>query len=111
MKIVTYQWGGQRHVGRLSADGKDVTPFQFEGKWRERASSRGALALIEMQTEGHTPLSMGAPSLPFSAITLEAPIPRPRRNNFCVGRQIHTQVDLGRGTWQTGRARQLQGLR
>ena len=99
MKIVTYQWGGQRHVGRLSADGKDVTPFQFEGKWRERASNRGSLALIEMQTEGHTPLSMGAPSLPFSAITLEAPIPRPRRNIFCVGKNYteHAKEFAGSG--------------
>lgn len=86
MRIVTYQWSGQRYAGRLSNDGKEVTPFKFEGKWRERAESHGALALIEMMAEGGVLPQAGGPALALNSVTLEAPLPRPRRNIFCVGK-------------------------
>jgi 2-keto-4-pentenoate hydratase/2-oxohepta-3-ene-1,7-dioic acid hydratase in catechol pathway len=89
VRIVTYQWGGRRYVGRLSADGKDVTPLRFDGEWRERAQRGGALALIEMMAEGHPRPQADGVSLPLSALTLEAPLPHPRRNIFCVGKNYY----------------------
>ena len=81
MRVATYWWGGQRHVGRLSDDGSRVTAFDCGARAREV----GALALIEMLADGRPlPRTTGA-SLPLSAITLDAPIPRPRRNIFCSG--------------------------
>ena len=50
LKIATYWWGGRRHVGRLSADGKDVQPLALG----ECAGRRGALALIEAISAGIT---------------------------------------------------------
>jgi 2-keto-4-pentenoate hydratase/2-oxohepta-3-ene-1,7-dioic acid hydratase in catechol pathway len=82
MRIATYWWGGRRHVGRLSADGAELTPLALG----ERAASRGALALVEALADGKPfPAAAGA-KLPLSAVQLDAPLPRPRRNLWCVGR-------------------------
>ncbi len=81
LKIATYWWGGKRHVGRLSEDGRDVQPLAL-GPLAER---RGALALIEAMAEGKAAPRPAGPKLPLSAIKLDAPIPLPRRNIFCSG--------------------------
>jgi 2-keto-4-pentenoate hydratase/2-oxohepta-3-ene-1,7-dioic acid hydratase in catechol pathway len=81
MRIATYWWGGQRHVGRLSDDGARITALACG----DRARDVGALALIEALADGRpVPRTTGA-SLPVSAVTLDAPIPVPRRNIFCSG--------------------------
>ena len=81
MRIATFEHQGQRHVGLVSADATEVTPFKLDAA----AAQSGALALI-----GRTQLApLQAQALPLSAVRLEAPIPRPRRNLFCVGRNYH----------------------
>jgi 2-keto-4-pentenoate hydratase/2-oxohepta-3-ene-1,7-dioic acid hydratase in catechol pathway len=81
VKIATYWWAGRRHVGQLSADGRDVVPLALG----ERAHAVGALALVESMASGAPfPRPAGA-ALPLSAVRLDAPIPVPRRNIFCVG--------------------------
>ncbi len=81
MRIATFEHQGQRHVGLVSADGATVTPFKLDAA----AAQSGALALI-----GRAQLApLQAQALPLSAVRLEAPIPRPRRNLFCVGRNYH----------------------
>lgn len=51
-------------------------------------SQRGIQYLIELQVEGKDlPPTTNAISL--DAITLEAPLPQPRRNVFCVGKNYH----------------------
>jgi 2-keto-4-pentenoate hydratase/2-oxohepta-3-ene-1,7-dioic acid hydratase in catechol pathway len=81
LKIATYWWAGRRHVGRLSADERDVTPLALG----DRAHDVGALALVEsMATGAPIPKPSGA-ALPLSAVKLDAPMPVPRRNIFCVG--------------------------
>jgi 2-keto-4-pentenoate hydratase/2-oxohepta-3-ene-1,7-dioic acid hydratase in catechol pathway len=88
MRIATYRWGGRRHVGLVAADAKSVTPLALG----EHARVIGALALIERLSEGGPmPGSAGA-SLPLSAISLDAPIPRPRRNIFCSGVNYRTHA-------------------
>lgn len=82
MRVATFRWGGRRHAGLLSNDGRRVTPLALG----ERGERRGALALVEVMAAGRgVPRASGA-SLPVSAVTLEAPLPAPRRNLFCVGR-------------------------
>jgi 2-keto-4-pentenoate hydratase/2-oxohepta-3-ene-1,7-dioic acid hydratase in catechol pathway len=81
MRIATWWWGGRRHVGRVSADGRNVTPLAVP----DRARDTGALALIESLADGAAWPGAGGPSLPLSAVKLDAPIPRPRRNIFCAG--------------------------
>jgi 2-keto-4-pentenoate hydratase/2-oxohepta-3-ene-1,7-dioic acid hydratase in catechol pathway len=81
LRIATFEHQGQRHVGLISADATEVTPFKLDAA----AAQSGALALI-----GRTQLApLQAQALPLSAVRLEAPIPRPRRNLFCVGRNYH----------------------
>lgn len=81
MRIATYWWGGQRHVGRLSDDGARVTALACG----ERAREVGALALIEALADGRPLPRTTGTSLPLAAVKLDAPIPVPRRNIFCSG--------------------------
>jgi 2-keto-4-pentenoate hydratase/2-oxohepta-3-ene-1,7-dioic acid hydratase in catechol pathway len=81
MRIATYWWGGQRHVGRLSDDGARITALACG----DRARAVGALALIESLAEGRPLPRTTGTSLPLAAVTLDAPIPVPRRNIFCSG--------------------------
>lgn len=74
-------WAGRRNVGRLSDDGRHIVPLAAG----ERARSVGALALIETMAQGAPFPRPAGPALPISAVTLEAPIPVPRRNIFCSG--------------------------
>jgi 2-keto-4-pentenoate hydratase/2-oxohepta-3-ene-1,7-dioic acid hydratase in catechol pathway len=85
VKLVTYRWGGARHVGVLSADDREITPLALG----LRGAEVGALAAVEALVAGETlPLASSA-RLPLAAVTLEAPFPRPRRNLFCVGKNYH----------------------
>lgn len=59
MRIATYWWGGRRHVGRLSADGKDVVPLALvNDELRQDARTRdlifGIPQLIEAISAGIT---------------------------------------------------------
>lgn len=101
MRIATYRWGGRRHVGQVSADGLEVTPLDLRDR-AEQVQSRGALALIEHFADGQAvPRAAGA-RLPLAAVTLEAPLPRPRRNLWCVGRNYRAHATELKGTIFTG---------
>lgn len=96
MKLVSYRWGGRRNVGSLSADGAELTPVDLG----ERGARRGALAWIEAQAAGQEPGAgaRGSARLPISAVQLEAPLPVPRRNLFCVGRNYRAHAKELSGT-------------
>jgi 2-keto-4-pentenoate hydratase/2-oxohepta-3-ene-1,7-dioic acid hydratase in catechol pathway len=96
MRIATYRWGGRRYVGSVSADGGEVTPLALPGR-TEQVQSRGALALLEHLAEGGSHPTAAGPRLPLAAVTLDAPLPRPRRNLWCVGRnyRAHAQELTG----------------
>ena len=92
MRIATFQHAGRRRVGRVidndGSDGASVQPFRLD----VAAAQRGALALIDAAVHGATaPADDGAP-LPIASIRFEAPIPLPRRNLFCVGRNYHAHA-------------------
>jgi 2-keto-4-pentenoate hydratase/2-oxohepta-3-ene-1,7-dioic acid hydratase in catechol pathway len=84
MRVATYRFNGRRGVGRLTADGAAIEPFDLGAA----AEQRGALALVEVMAEGGRPVPAGA-ALALSQVQLEAPIPAPRRNIFCVGKNYH----------------------
>src|SRR3954462_6660000 len=83
MRIATFRVGGRRRVGQLSADGKTVRPFDLGAE----AEALGALPVIERGLRADSP-SLGAP-LSTAGFAFDAPIPRPRRNIFCVGKNYH----------------------
>lgn len=86
MRIATYQYQGRRHVGQVSADGRTVTAFELDD------ASRGAQPLIERAAAGaRMPMATGVVA-PLSDVKLEAPLPRPFRNLWCVGRNYHAHA-------------------
>lgn len=101
MKIVAYRQNGQPGVGLVSADLLQVQPFDLPQARREQ----GALALIEMQARGEAlPPLLAAVAL--SGVQITAPLPRPRRNIFCVGKNYfaHAKEFAGSGFDSSARA-------
>jgi 2-keto-4-pentenoate hydratase/2-oxohepta-3-ene-1,7-dioic acid hydratase in catechol pathway len=88
MRIATYVWGGQRNVGLVSADGTEVKLLALT---KEQAD-KGVLSVIEMLARGEELPALVGTSLPVSAVQLDAPIPQPRRNLFCIGRNYHAHA-------------------
>jgi 2-keto-4-pentenoate hydratase/2-oxohepta-3-ene-1,7-dioic acid hydratase in catechol pathway len=64
-----------------------VTPVALD----EDERRRGALAIIRRLAAGR-PVKPAGAKLPVSAVKLEAPIPRPARNVFCVGKNYHAHA-------------------
>jgi 2-keto-4-pentenoate hydratase/2-oxohepta-3-ene-1,7-dioic acid hydratase in catechol pathway len=87
MKIAAYRYQGQQGVGRVSADGQQVEPFQLGAA----EAALGALPLVEAQAAGR-PLPPTGPAIALQQVQLLAPIPRPRRNVFCVGKNYHAHA-------------------
>lgn len=94
MKIVAYRLKGLTGVGLVSADLQQVQPFDLT----EAQSDLGAQALIEMQARGDT-LPALLPALALQEVQIIAPLPRPRRNIFCVGKNYfaHAKEFAGSG--------------
>jgi 2-keto-4-pentenoate hydratase/2-oxohepta-3-ene-1,7-dioic acid hydratase in catechol pathway len=88
LRYASYFWGGQRQVGIVSADGVTVTPLALPRQQAER----GVLSVIELRAEGGAMPLTGGVSMPVSAVQLDAPIPVPRRNMWCVGRNYHAHA-------------------
>ena len=82
MRIATFKLNGQRHVGQVSADGKHVTAFALT----EDQAHHGAQPIIDALVSGHAlPELVGTPH-DITHVHLEAPLPVPRRNVWCVPR-------------------------
>lgn len=77
MKLATYQYNGKRHVGIVDSAAGTVAPLDLS----EDEARRGVVSLIRMEALPEA----GAP-VPLSDVMLEAPVPRPERNIFCVGK-------------------------
>lgn len=76
MKFATYVQGGQEKVGLVDAEAGRIHPVD-------------AVDMVDLITrfEAIRPaLRMNGGGLALSEVTLLAPIPRPRRNIFCVGK-------------------------
>lgn len=87
MKIAAYRYQNQPGVGRVSADGGSIEPFQLSAA----DAALGALPLVEAQVAGR-PLPATGPAIALQQVTLTAPVPRPRRNIFCVGKNYHAHA-------------------
>jgi len=88
MQIATYQLDGRRFVGLVSDDQQSVTPLNLP----QSVAVTGALAVIELLEKGEALPAAAGPALPLASIRLEAPLPRPRRNLWCVGRNYHAHA-------------------
>lgn len=99
MKIATFIHNGERKVGIVNSELNYVECF----KLTPAAANLGGLAILELLARGEKLPEIGA-KIEFSEIKLEAPIPRPRRNIFCAGKNYLEHVKevahsgLGSGT-------------
>ena len=80
MKVATYRTGGERRVGVVDERRQTVSAFDLPLS----EAAEGVLALIGRKTLPH----LLSPT-PLAEVTLQAPVPRPRRNIFCVGKNYH----------------------
>lgn len=88
MRYATFLAGGRRQVGIVSADGLQVQPLALP----PRDAERGVLTLVEMSARGEALPTADGASLAVSSVQLDAPIPLPRRNIWCVGRNYHAHA-------------------
>ena len=72
----------------LSADGLRVTPFDVPAE----VARRGALPLVEAASRGEPLPAPASSSFALADVRLEAPLPLPRRNLWCVGRNYHAHA-------------------
>ena len=84
MKIATFIHNNSRKVGIVDDFSATVAPFDLSVD----QAQQGIQTLIELQVAGSgqpetiTPVSL-------DQVEIEAPLPRPRRNVFCVGKNYH----------------------
>jgi len=94
MKIATFSVAGERKVGVVDDAAGTVAPYELAAD----LARQGIQALVELQAEGRELPATGA-ALALADVSLEAPLPRPRRNVFCVGKNYydHAQEFAGSG--------------
>jgi 2-keto-4-pentenoate hydratase/2-oxohepta-3-ene-1,7-dioic acid hydratase in catechol pathway len=88
LRIATFVHNGKRQVGLVSADGQQVTPWALSPE----QAHRGAQPLIEAAVEGRALPALSGDVLPLASVRLETPLPVPRRNVWCVGRNYHAHA-------------------
>ena len=74
-------------MGLVSADLQQVQPFDLPAAQR----ALGALPVIEMLARGEA-LPALLTTVALSSVEITAPIPKPRRNIFCVGKNYHAHA-------------------
>jgi 2-keto-4-pentenoate hydratase/2-oxohepta-3-ene-1,7-dioic acid hydratase in catechol pathway len=85
VRIACFLYEGKRRVGTVSDDTAWITPLAID-------ATRGAQALIESSVAGQALPAAAGPAVRLTEVTLEAPLPAPRRNLWCVGRNYHAHA-------------------
>jgi 2-keto-4-pentenoate hydratase/2-oxohepta-3-ene-1,7-dioic acid hydratase in catechol pathway len=88
MRYATFLAGGRRQVGIVSADGLHIQPLALP----PRDADRGVLTLVEMSARGEALPPTDGAALAVGSVQLDAPVPLPRRNIWCVGRNYHAHA-------------------
>ena len=88
MKLATYWYNGHRHAGLVSPDNAVITHLEAGDQVQEH----GLLPVIEMMANGLTLPDISGGAMALSSVKLDAPLPRPRRNIFCVGKNYHAHA-------------------
>ncbi|CAO3448083.1 Fumarylacetoacetate hydrolase family protein [Azospirillum argentinense] len=85
MRFVTFQHDGRRKVGVIDPDMPRVWPI--ESVLGEPV--RDMLDLIRRYDAAKGEMTLGSVGIPLADVRVDAPIPRPDRNIFCVGKNYH----------------------
>jgi 2-keto-4-pentenoate hydratase/2-oxohepta-3-ene-1,7-dioic acid hydratase in catechol pathway len=83
MRVATGRIDGRRVVGQVSGETFQALALDGDG---ERL---GALAVVQRAVAGGAAVAPRGAPVPLSRVVLEAPVPRPLRNVFCVGKNYH----------------------
>lgn len=84
MKLATFTVSNTRHVGLLNESAQTIRPFNLSAI----QAINGIQYLIEQHGLGaDVPLTDN--EFPLSEVQLEAPLPRPARNVFCIGKNYY----------------------
>ena len=84
MKLATFRIGDALKVGLVDDAAATIAPFQLPAE----QARRGIQHLIELQVAG-SDLPATDAAIALDEVTFEAPLPHPRRNIFCVGKNYH----------------------
>lgn len=84
MKLATFSINQQRKVGIIDELAATIAPFKISAE----QAQRGIQHLIELQAEGKALPATDA-ALALASVKLEAPLPHPLRNVFCVGKNYY----------------------
>lgn len=79
---------GPCRVGVVSPDGQSVTRLNLP----DAEAARGVLALVDLASRGESIQNLMGETQAVSSVQLLAPVPRPRRNIFCVGRNYQAHA-------------------
>ena len=85
VRIACFLYEGKRRVGTVSSDGAWLTPLAID-------ATCGAQTLIENSVAGQAFPAAAGPAIRLTEVTLEAPLPAPRRNLWCVDRNYHAHA-------------------
>lgn len=93
VKVVCFRRDGREALGVLDAEAEKVHPVVGRPP-----GPRGVVALIEQQASG-SPVETTAEVVDLASVELLAPVPRPPRNVFCVGKNYwdHSAEFAGSG--------------
>jgi 2-keto-4-pentenoate hydratase/2-oxohepta-3-ene-1,7-dioic acid hydratase in catechol pathway len=87
MKIATFKYKCNRQVGIVNIEKKTVQPFALDSGY----TYFGGQIILDILAD-NAPLPPLGVEIPFNEISLEAPLPHPRRNIFCVGKNYLDHV-------------------
>lgn len=82
MKVATFTIAGERRIGLVTADEASIAPFDLPAS----DAHHGLFAIIKRNGAALPPTL--AP-ISLADVSLDAPIPSPRRNIFCVGKNYY----------------------
>jgi 2-keto-4-pentenoate hydratase/2-oxohepta-3-ene-1,7-dioic acid hydratase in catechol pathway len=108
MHFITYQFNGNRDIGILSNDQNEVIPLQAAERFYCNSAALPN-TMLEFIDQGETAvnivkkiqsrISEEGPKILIREVRILAPIPRPRKNIFCVGKNYVAHV-MERATTQ-----------
>jgi 2-keto-4-pentenoate hydratase/2-oxohepta-3-ene-1,7-dioic acid hydratase in catechol pathway len=88
MRLACFEDRGRQRVGLVADDLQSVTPLALP----DADAVFGALRLVEQLSRGGSLPATEGEALPLSSVRLLAPLPKPRRNLWCVGRNYHAHA-------------------
>jgi 2-keto-4-pentenoate hydratase/2-oxohepta-3-ene-1,7-dioic acid hydratase in catechol pathway len=81
MKLVTYETAGEARLGAIDPQAGLIHPVLASD-----ALGHNMVSLVERHQSDGASIELSSDSLPLDSVKLLAPIPRPAKNIFCVGK-------------------------